>query len=165
MTMKLIYMGLQKKASQATGIIVFLTLISLVTHSSLAWSQTKSSALKKDEQSVRQVLSTIRTALLRNDEKMLGSALDDEYVGTNANGLMRTKAEYLAALKSVKVEMLEYHEIQVRISGNTAIVSHRATSKEQIGGELTSGQYRFLRVFVKQHGQWRLIAHQGTRII
>jgi ketosteroid isomerase-like protein len=53
----------------------------------------------------------------------------------------------------------------VRVHGDTAILIGRANVKGRFpDGPDISGPYRYMRVFVKQQGQWRLAAVQITAI-
>ena len=58
-----------------------------------------------------------------------------------------------------KFESLVPEDVRVRVHGDTAVLTGRATVKGRLGsGRDISGQYRYLRVFVRRDGQWRLAA-------
>ena len=78
----------------------------------------------------------------------------------------RTKAEVLADLKSgaLKLEASSNDETNVRVYGNTAVVTGKTTSKVTDHGVDTSGQAYFTRVYVKQMGRWQLVANHSSRI-
>jgi ketosteroid isomerase-like protein len=55
--------------------------------------------------------------------------------------------------------------VKVRVYGDAAVVTGRATIKGQLktgadSAQDISGQYRYTRVYVKQQGQWRLVSFQ-----
>jgi ketosteroid isomerase-like protein len=54
-------------------------------------------------------------------------------------------------------------EINVRVYGETAIATGRATLKSRYANQDLSGQYRFTRVYFKQE-TWKIVAYQATRI-
>jgi len=55
--------------------------------------------------------------------------------------------------------------VGVRIHGDTSILTAKANVKGRLAnGRDISGPYRYMRVFVKQQGQWRLAAMQATAI-
>src|SRR5947207_11036879 len=67
----------------------------------VALSQTPSSAeTKTAEQEVRQMIGQYRTALMKGDTAALERIWADDYTFINASGVVVTKAECLANLKS-----------------------------------------------------------------
>ena len=78
----------------------------------------------------------------------------------------RTKAEVLADLKSgaLKLETSSNDETNVRVYGNTAVVTGKSTAKVTDHGVDTSGQAYFTRVYVNHMGRWRLVANHSSRI-
>lgn len=64
-----------------------------------------------------------------------------------------------------KIESIQSEDVQVRVHGDTAILVGRANVKGRFDdGRDISRPYRYMRVFVKQQGQWRLAATQITAI-
>jgi ketosteroid isomerase-like protein len=56
-------------------------------------------------------------------------------------------------------------DVRVRVHGDTAVLTGRVTAKGRLGsGRDISGQYRYLRVFVRRDGQWRLAAYSAVLI-
>ena len=55
-------------------------------------------------------------------------------------------------------------DIQVRVYGDTAVLTGRTTQKGQFNGKDISGQTRFTRVYLQQRGKWQAVAFQATRI-
>jgi hypothetical protein len=78
----------------------------------------------------------------------------------------RTKAEVLADLKSgaLKLQAASNDETNIRVYGNTAVVTGKTTSKVTDHGVDTSGQAYFTRVWVKQMGRWLLVANHSSRV-
>ncbi len=105
-------------------------------------------------------------AVLKGDTAALDRMTADDYTVINISGQLLTKAEVVKAIKSasLKYEQLENDEIQVRVYGDTAVLTGRTTQKGQFNGKDISGQTRFTRVYLKQHGKWQAVAFQATRI-
>ena len=136
---------------------------------SLSLGQTSSNKMSGgsgDEQAVRQFLNEAAAALGRNDAAALDRLYSDDWTFVNPSGAVMTKAQRLAALKSgeLKYESISIDEANVRMYGNTAVATGRATVKGQNKGQDISGQYRATTVLVKKNGGWQIVAQQSTRI-
>ena len=118
------------------------------------------------EQTVMQMEEDLRVAISKGDAKAYGRIIGDDYVFTNQDAVMRTKAQMVSAYESgsIKYESIKFDEIKVHAYGDTAVVTGRQTLKGQDNGKDISGQFRYTRVYVKRLGRWQLVATQVTRI-
>jgi ketosteroid isomerase-like protein len=118
------------------------------------------------EQAVMQMEEALRVAVSKSDTKAYGRIVGDDYVYTNQDALVRTKAQVMSDYDSgsLKYESLKFDEIKVHAYGDTAVVTGRQTVKAQDNGKDISGQFRYTRVYVKRQGRWQLVATQVTRI-
>ena len=105
-------------------------------------------------------------AVLKGDTAALDRMTADDYTVINISGQLLTKAQVLEAIKSgdLKYDQLENNDLQVRVYGVTAVLTGRTAQKGQFKGKDISGQTRFTRVYLKQHGKWQAVAFQATRI-
>jgi len=129
---------------------------------SISVAQVKN-ASGKAEREIRQVEEKRREALLRGDTTTLDQIFADEYIVTNQSGGVRTKTQMISDLRSgaLKFESADEDDVVVRVYGNTAVITGRATSKHE-GRDST--QVRFTRVYVKRMGRWQAVTYQVTRI-
>jgi ketosteroid isomerase-like protein len=118
------------------------------------------------EQAVMQMEEELRVAVSKSDTKAYGRIVGDDYVYTNQDALVRTKAQVMSDYDSgsLKYESLKFDEIKVHAYGDTAVVTGRSTAKGQDNGKDFSGQFRYTRVYVKRQGSWQIVATQATRI-
>ena len=118
------------------------------------------------EQAIQRLHLEYGQAQLTNDIAMLERVWADDHTFTNTFGVVQTKAERLAEMKSGarKLESFKLDDIQVRVYGNTAVVTSRATLKMQLRGQEISLQARGIDVYVRKKGWWQLVAAQATRI-
>lgn len=118
------------------------------------------------EQAVMQMEEELRVAILKGDSKAYGRLIGDNYVFTNEEAVMRTKAQMVSAYDSgsIKYESVKFDDLKVHAYGDAAVVTGRSTVKGKDGGKDISGQYRYTRVYVKQQGKWQLVATQTTTI-
>ena len=105
-------------------------------------------------------------ALIKRDMSVLESFTAEDYTGTSPDGAFYTRAQARDSITSgdYVLESAELDDMKVRVYGDTAVLTGRSTEKSKYKGQDVSGQYRFIDVFVKQGGRWRVVASQVTRI-
>jgi uncharacterized protein (TIGR02246 family) len=115
---------------------------------------------------IKQLEQERNQALLRGDAAALARMTSDDYTFINQRGELRTKAEIVSGFKSgtYKYEARQISDLRVRVYGNTAIVTGRATQKGVENTKDYSGENRFTRVYVKQEGRWVSVALQVTSV-
>ena len=103
---------------------------------------------------------------MHGDAAALDRTTTEDYTITRDNGAVRSRTETLQGIKdgSTKFESFDYSDVQVRIYGETAVVTFREAIKGSRAGKDMSGQFREVRVFVKRGGSWRAVLAQRTRI-
>src|SRR5437899_10716318 len=135
----------------------------------VALSQTPSSAeTKTAEQEVRQMIEKYRTALMKGDTAALERIWADDYTFINASGVVVTKAERLANLKSgatnlSTIEMAPDMKLRV-YGGDVAVAINRVTLKGKYSGKATSGQFQASIVWAKTPSGWQLVCNQITPV-
>jgi hypothetical protein len=115
--------------------------------------------------SIKRLEAERNKALVAGDVAAIDRLYSDNYTSVVAS-TSRTKAEVLADLKSgtLKLEASNNDETNVRVYGNTAVVTGKNTSTVHDRGADTSGQSYFTRVYVNQMGHWRLVANHSSRV-
>jgi hypothetical protein len=118
------------------------------------------------EQEVLRLADNWATAELRGDTAFLESTLSEDFIGIGPLGFMLTKQEWLARHRSgdLKYELLNLHEIKVRVYNDAAILTGRQVQNAAYRGNPVQGQFRITLVFVQQQGQWRLASLQLSTI-
>lgn len=106
-------------------------------------------------------------ATVAGDEAALNKLLGDDLTYTHSTGDMDSKAVFISNLKTGarKYHKLEHEAMKVKVYGNTAVLMTTAfVTTSQNGGAPNTVHLRFLHVWVFQHGQWQLVAHQSLRL-
>jgi UDP-2,3-diacylglucosamine pyrophosphatase LpxH len=116
-----------------------------------------------DEQEVKSLERDAFAAALARSTDYFERVASETYLGIDADGNIRTKAETLETRRSIgaKYDAIEVADQAVRLYGNAALVTghvHREATNEG------PGNYRFTRVYIKHQGQWRLESSQFTRV-
>ena len=150
-------------------LIAFVT----IAASCMTWAQEKAAKpapAKKPAGSVQDQIKKLEEdrnqAVLKGDAATLDRMTSDDYNLVDSRGKFMTKAQILDGFKSgsIKFESRELSDLNVRVYGNTAVVTGVVTQKSSEDGKDTSGKSRFIRVYVKQNGRWVSVANQATTI-
>ncbi len=141
-----------------------------MTHISTAalkdMTATVSALGQEAERELRQLEDNIADAVVRRDTAFVDRVWAEEFVYTGVRGEVKTKADILAELRAgdLQFEVLKFDDIRVRVYGDAAVVTGRATTKGRSKQGEISGEFRYSRVYVNRCGAWQLVAFQGTPI-
>jgi ketosteroid isomerase-like protein len=101
---------------------------------------------------------------LRKDVAALEATTADDYLQIDMAGNVRDKTTQMKRIASseVKMESNTLDDMVVRVYGETAVVTGRATAVGTIRGE-PYPRIRYTRVYVKQGTAWKVVLYQQTR--
>ena len=103
----------------------------------------------------------IRAAQLRADVSALDALLAEDLLFTGPDGTVGTKAQDLAAHASGTVRFRDHVPLELRvrrIGSAVAVTSLRAQLAVEVAGTLTSGEYRYTRVWAREASRdWRVV--------
>lgn len=121
----------------------------------------------KIEQTLRQLEDERVEALVAGDIVKLERLFADDLTYTHATGVIQTKAEFLADLKSGKraFKSMKHSDVQVRVYGPTGVLTGRSDYRFLREGQETDISVRFTEIFYKnRNGLWQMVAWQSTRV-
>jgi len=104
--------------------------------------------------------------VLANDLAALDKIMTSDIIYAHASGVIDTKAQYLDKLRQKRqvYKSLEHQKIDTRMHGSTAITH----SIVRVTGTNPAGPFddkvMMIHVWIKHGSEWRLAAHQTTRI-
>jgi ketosteroid isomerase-like protein len=118
------------------------------------------------EQALIKLENDWNDATMKRDVVALGRLLSDDYSFTDHDGVISTKAQILAMLKSGEdvVTSAVSTDMKVRVYGDAAVVTGRYTAKEQLKGKDISGTSAFTDTWVKRPGGWVCVATHGSTV-
>ena len=124
------------------------------------------SSLTKGEQALADVEQAWATAVKQRDVEKIDRLQAEEFVFTDPAGRTWTKARSLDSIRSgdLEIDSFELNDVQVKIYGETAVVTFAITWNGNFRGNDISGPQRMTDVFVKRDGRWQCVASQATRI-
>lgn len=132
----------------------------------LSWVSTTKSTAANAERVLFKAERDWAKAVVDRDTLFLDHILDDDFVGWDYQGKRYTKADSKRDLSSGEwaTTSLEIEDVNVRVYGNTAVVTSRAIRKGKYKGQDNTGQFRWTKVYVKRKAQWQVVAQQSTMI-
>ena len=94
------------------------------------------------------MLRTIGTAMVTNDPEAIGAFMADDWIIIGPDGSVGDKASFLELVRSGALthDVMESHDSNVRVYGDTAVVTARGVSGGQYQGEPSSGRAGILRL-------------------
>jgi hypothetical protein len=127
----------------------------------LAWSQGGNA-----EKQIAALSDQFVQAMAKADTNFMEKHLADEFTAIHSDGKLTTKAQEIDNLKTstLKWDSVEVHDRKIRDYGDAATVIMLATSKGTISGKPYSGDFRTTQVWVKNQGDWKMVAFQSTRV-
>ena len=105
-------------------------------------------------------------AMVKRDMATLNRVIADDWTLIDFDGIIVTKTEYLANLKSGDDVFTSAvgDQWKVRVYGDAAVVLGRLTAKEQFKGKDESWQGRYTDTWIKKAGRWQCVATAGSKI-
>ncbi|HUQ99342.1 MAG TPA: nuclear transport factor 2 family protein [Gemmatimonadaceae bacterium] len=92
----------------------------------------------------------------------------DDFVITGADGILlsNAKAPILEHIRSGawRVESVSVDNIDVRVFGETAVVTATQTERSQFLGTDSGGRFQYTHVWAKRRGRWQVVAAHVTRL-
>ena len=147
-------------------IFVFLLAVTLQHARAQARDQGTGSTPATAVEEIKALEEARNQAILHGDVAALERMTSDDYTFITLRGELRSKAEILKgfASGSFNYESREISDLNVRVYGDSAVVTGRSVQKGAENGKDYSGAYWFTRVYEKQKGRWITVALQTTLI-
>lgn len=104
---------------------------------------------------------------LKADVAGLDRLLTEDFILTHSDGRVQRRAEYIDELKTRKRtnQAIGNEDVEVRIHGDTGVVTGVSVQAGVGDGRPFSGRFRFTRVWVRRDGAWRMVASHSSRVV
>lgn len=142
------------------------TLLALVIAAGCA-SEPAAPSLSPEEKDALRFVRDWCAAYQKHDADALDRILADDFVLTGTTGKLSGKADALksARLRDVVYSALESRDMQVRLHGDTAVVTGRTRIEGVRGGSTRfASEFRFTDIIVRDGDSWKAVAAHLTRL-
>jgi len=118
------------------------------------------------QEQIKQLERDRQDAFVHNDIAALEQSTADDYTTINSSGKIADKAQMMSNLRAgrTKVLSVKLDDMKVRVYGNTAVLTGRYQDANVKDGVRKESHALFMRIFVKNNGQWQAVAYQQTSI-
>ena len=118
------------------------------------------------EQQISALSDQMIQAQLKADTSYFEKHYADDATIVHGHGELSTKAEEIVDLRSgsLKYELNEVRERTIHVYGDTAVVAFLISYTGTVSGKPFRGDLRRTVVWVKQEGNWQIVAYQVTRL-
>jgi ketosteroid isomerase-like protein len=105
-------------------------------------------------------------AMVENDPVAIGEFMADDWIIIGSDGSVGDKASFLALVRSgiLTHDVMESHDVRVRVYGDTAVTTARGISGGSYQGRPFREVERTSCVFVRQEGRWRCVLTHLSRL-
>jgi ketosteroid isomerase-like protein len=105
-------------------------------------------------------------AMVGNDADAIGRYMADDWIIIGPDGSLCDKATFLGLVKSgvLSHDVMESHDMKVRVYGDAAVVTARGVSGGKYQGQSFREVERVSCVFVRQGGRWRCVLTHLSRL-
>jgi len=105
-------------------------------------------------------------AIIRKDTAAIAANMAEDFRQISARGDVADKAAFLGVITSPKLVINPYsvEDMDVRFYGDVALLSGRTRLTGSWEGKAFTSHYRYVDVYVRKDGQWRVASVQITEI-
>jgi len=105
-------------------------------------------------------------AIVRKDAAAISANMSEDFRQISARGDVSGKAAFIEAITSPKLVINPYgvEDMDVRFYGDVALISGRTRMTGSWDGKPFGSHYRYVDVYVRKDGQWRVASVQITEI-
>jgi ketosteroid isomerase-like protein len=124
---------------------------------------------EKNSKAVQEIVD-FRNKYIAAEENRDGAYMEkifaDDFYALNPQGQLLDKSHQITNLLRPErtLKLSPPTEVSVHFHGDTAIMWERVTVSGTDKGKPFGGDFRFSRVFVKDHGQWKVVLAQGAPV-
>ena len=131
----------------------------------LAALPTISHAESADEAAVRKAIDDLSKAMLAADKAKLEALVADQLSYGHSAGRLETKKEFVDVIAGKKTiyKSITLNEPTVSVVGNNAIARHTFVVETETDGKPSQAKVGVMQVWVKDGGNWKLLARQAFR--
>ncbi|MBV8412033.1 MAG: nuclear transport factor 2 family protein [Alphaproteobacteria bacterium] len=119
-----------------------------------------------DELAVRKAIEDLTKAMVAGDKAALEGLVSDSLSYGHSGGKVENKAQFVDAIASKRTvfKSISLSDPTIAVVANNAIARHTFSAEVEANGERSSPKIGVLQVWVKDGGNWKLLARQAFKI-
>jgi len=123
--------------------------------------------MKNNDKAVQEIID-FRNRYIEAEENKdvayLDNIFSDDFFALNPQGQLLDKPHMVENMKRTDrvFKVLNPRETQVHFYGDVAILTEHVTVDGEDKGRHFGGEFRFVRIFAKQNGNWKVVMAQGA---
>ncbi|MGS2741541.1 nuclear transport factor 2 family protein [Sinomicrobium sp. M5D2P17] len=123
-------------------------------------------SVAQEQNAVKAVVELLRGVIIEPDEILLSNLTSDELTYGHSSGVIQDKDKFIDDLVHGAFDFTEvdFTDQRIVVSGSTAIVRHIFEAKATNAGEPVDIRIGNVLVYVKQEGEWKLLARQAYKL-
>jgi ketosteroid isomerase-like protein len=104
-------------------------------------------------------------AIVRKDEKAIADNMAEDFRQIDGYGNLETKQSFVKGIVDPKLTINPYtvEEFEVRLYGDTALLSGRSHLTGTYEGKAFESNYRYIDIYVRKNGAWKIVSVQITK--
>ncbi|MEJ0030222.1 MAG: nuclear transport factor 2 family protein [Bacteroidota bacterium] len=124
------------------------------------------SSVYAQDAEVAKAVETLKQALLDGKREALEKIAHDNLTYGHSSGLIEDKKAFVEALASGKSDFVSITitEQVIKVTGNVATVRHKLAGETVNSGTQAPINLSVLTVWIKEKGEWKLLARQAVKI-
>jgi ketosteroid isomerase-like protein len=105
-------------------------------------------------------------AIVRKDESAIAGNMAEDFRMIDKYGNVEAKQAFVAGIMDPKLSIDPYtvEEFDVRIYGDTALLSGRTHMTGKYDGKSFESNYRYIDIYVRKGGTWKIVSVQITSL-
>jgi ketosteroid isomerase-like protein len=120
---------------------------------------------KADEAELTRLSNDWDRVIVAKQEKAIAANMADDFRIIDGRGNVENKAQFVAGIMDAKLTIDPYtvEDFEIRLYGDVALLSGRTLMTGTYDGERFTSNYRYIDVYVKRNGAWKIVSVQITR--
>jgi ketosteroid isomerase-like protein len=105
-------------------------------------------------------------AIVRKDRAAIADQMTEDFRQIGSSGEVETKTSFVRDIvdDALVIDPYTVEDFEVRVYGDTALLSGHTRMTGRFAGKPFSTHYRYIDVYVRVNGRWKVCSVQTTRI-
>ena len=120
---------------------------------------------KADEAELTRLSNHWDQVIVAKQEKAIADNMADDFRIIDGHGNVENKTQFVAGVMDAKLTIDPYtvEDFEIRFYGDVALLSGHTSMTGTYDGEKFASNYRYIDIYVKRNGAWKIVSVQITR--